>query len=102
MIPQTTPDAPPVREPIDPRTPRRLGAVSIGESALRALLGVPEGLVLLGMSLGHYGRTLRLVLEGEDMPLCHEACEPADVPGSWWTETVVVDGKAYRRLEWTP
>jgi hypothetical protein len=106
--------------------PRRLGEVLLTQETLHTLLGVPEGLRIVGIRMDEARRTLvvtveggelPLVWEGSSLPLVREGMEAPIVAGQWeYThvemppasdEDVTGEGQAsevlsYGRLDWWP
>jgi hypothetical protein len=82
------------QKPVE-RISRRLGQTFIGEGAIRAILGVPEGVRVLAVHANSYG------IGDQGWHPVPEGIEPPRVTTSWVQQSAIVDGETYTRLEWS-
>jgi len=81
---------------------RHIAAVLVSESALRAVLGLPDGLRIISIIPDHCRFGLRVLVEGDSLDRVHEGAEAPIFPGAWQAADIIADGMTYRRLEWEP
>lgn len=92
----------PVREPLRPRHySRRRGQIVIDRDALHSMLGVPEGMVIVGIYSDPVRPSVQVVVEGDGLAECTPDVEPPILCGAWSQVSLRdEDGRRYFRFEW--